>query len=208
MGVALTVQDGSGVGEEAHCTIHALAEHVNQPVPFLQQSEREISTMANSEQTQMWRHRVSGELCRQGEGFTSLDHWERVTFNETTGTWVWGWPGHTVRVEEAVPRPDDAWPRDAGLYTDSKSDPAVMEETPIKGYRHLSAVELELVNKVKAHAELTRELIGELEIQNAKGGVFGAVDVAIDMRWLALGRTDLQKGFMALVRSITRPETF
>ena len=30
----------------------------------------------------------------------------------------------------------------------------------------------------------------------------------IDKRWLAIAKTDLQKGFMALVRSIAKPETF
>lgn len=30
----------------------------------------------------------------------------------------------------------------------------------------------------------------------------------IDKRWAAIAKTDLQKGFMALVRSIAKPETF
>ena len=30
----------------------------------------------------------------------------------------------------------------------------------------------------------------------------------IDKRWLAIAKTDLQKGFMSLVRSIAKPETF
>jgi hypothetical protein len=30
----------------------------------------------------------------------------------------------------------------------------------------------------------------------------------IDGRWLSIAQTDLQKGFMALVRSIARPTTF
>lgn len=36
--------------------------------------------------------------------------------------------------------------------------------------------------------------------------LFGMDD--IDKRWLSIARTDLQKGFMALVRSIAKPETF
>jgi hypothetical protein len=31
---------------------------------------------------------------------------------------------------------------------------------------------------------------------------------AIDKRWLAIARTNLQQGFMAMVRSIAKPETF
>jgi hypothetical protein len=30
----------------------------------------------------------------------------------------------------------------------------------------------------------------------------------VDQRWLSIAQTDLQKGFMALVRSIARPTTF
>lgn len=29
-----------------------------------------------------------------------------------------------------------------------------------------------------------------------------------DNRWLAIGKTDLQKGFMAVIRSIAKPTTF
>jgi hypothetical protein len=29
-----------------------------------------------------------------------------------------------------------------------------------------------------------------------------------DPRWLAIGKTDLQKGFMAVIRAIAKPETF
>ncbi|MFQ1393149.1 hypothetical protein ACJWSQ_26375, partial [Klebsiella pneumoniae] len=29
-----------------------------------------------------------------------------------------------------------------------------------------------------------------------------------DKRWLAIGKTDLQKGFMAVIRSIAKPTTF
>lgn len=31
---------------------------------------------------------------------------------------------------------------------------------------------------------------------------------AFEVPWFAIGRTDLQKGFMAIVRAIARPETF
>ena len=30
----------------------------------------------------------------------------------------------------------------------------------------------------------------------------------IDQRWLAIGKTDLQKGFMSVVRSIAKPTSF
>ena len=67
----------------------------------------------------------------------------------------------------------------------------------IKGYRDLSQEEIDLMNEVKALAEKCDQLT--VKIGNTKG---------IDMRWLSIGITDLQKGFMAVVRSIARPTTF
>jgi hypothetical protein len=67
----------------------------------------------------------------------------------------------------------------------------------IKGYRDLSEAEIALMNKVKAIAEDVGHLVDEMaDLPGADG------------RWVAIGKTDLQKGFMALVRSIARPTTF
>ena len=68
----------------------------------------------------------------------------------------------------------------------------------IKGYRDLSAAEIADINDTKALAEKVGDLCKEFEQERP----------AVDKRWLAIARTDLQKGFMALVRSIARPETF
>ncbi len=67
----------------------------------------------------------------------------------------------------------------------------------IKGYRDLSASEIGLINEVK----LTAEQVGALvqQVQNLPG---------VDGRWAAEGRTDLQKGFMSLIRAIAQPTTF
>ena len=67
----------------------------------------------------------------------------------------------------------------------------------IKGYRDLTAEEIALMNDAKGKAEDIGKLIEVLE-----------TTAGIDKRWLAIARTDLQKGFMALVRSIARPTTF
>ena len=67
----------------------------------------------------------------------------------------------------------------------------------IKGYRDLSQDEIDLMNEAKELAEKCNELTRK--ISATKG---------IDMRWLAIGITDLQKGFMAVVRSIAKPTTF
>lgn len=67
----------------------------------------------------------------------------------------------------------------------------------IKGYRDLSEQEIALMNDAKGRAEGIGALIKMLE------------DLPdVDKRWLAIAKTDLQKGFMSLVRSIARPTTF
>lgn len=67
----------------------------------------------------------------------------------------------------------------------------------IKGYRDLSQDEINLMNDAKAKAEDIGKLCDVLND-----------NPAIDKRWLAIAKTDLQKGFMALVRSIAQPTTF
>ncbi len=67
----------------------------------------------------------------------------------------------------------------------------------IKGYRELSQEEIDLMNKIKLKAEECRELVEELHRYND-----------VDGRWVSIGTTDLQTGFMALVRSVAQPETF
>lgn len=67
----------------------------------------------------------------------------------------------------------------------------------IKGYRDLSQDEINQMNGCKECAVAVGEIIEGLE-----------KIPSIDKRWLAIAKTDLQKGFMSLVRSIAKPETF
>lgn len=67
----------------------------------------------------------------------------------------------------------------------------------IKGYRDLSQEEIDLMNEGKALAEQCKDYLNKL-----------ASTQDIDKRNLALGRTNLQQGFMWTIRSIARPETF
>lgn len=67
----------------------------------------------------------------------------------------------------------------------------------INGYRDLSEDEIATINDIKRLAEEVGEVI------DGFAGYSGA-----DQRWLAIAKTDLQKGFMSLVRCIARPETF
>jgi hypothetical protein len=67
----------------------------------------------------------------------------------------------------------------------------------IKGYRDLTQQEIDLMNEGKALAEQCREYTEKVKAAPE-----------IDGRWLSIGVTDLQKGFMAVIRSIARPTTF
>ena len=67
----------------------------------------------------------------------------------------------------------------------------------IKEYRDLSQQEIDLMNEGKALAEQIGLYIDKLQ----------ALD-STDKRWVATGKTDLQKGFMSAIRSIAKPTTF
>jgi len=67
----------------------------------------------------------------------------------------------------------------------------------IKGYRVLTQEEIDTMNRVKDLAEYVGGVIDNLkEMSN------------LDQRWISIGATDLQKGFMAIIRSIAQPTTF
>jgi hypothetical protein len=67
----------------------------------------------------------------------------------------------------------------------------------ITGYKQLSPDQTEVINEAKRIGQLAGNLIDSL-----------AHDKEIDQRWLAIAKTDLQKGFMALVRAVAQPNSF
>jgi hypothetical protein len=67
----------------------------------------------------------------------------------------------------------------------------------IRGYRELNETEITLMNAAKDKATEVGDICDALERTSD-----------IDRRWLAIARTQLQQGFMALVRSIAKPKTF
>ncbi len=67
----------------------------------------------------------------------------------------------------------------------------------IKGYRDLSQEEIDLMNEAKELAEKCGGLVEKI-----------GNDPDTDKRWLAIGKTDLQKGFMSVIRAVAKPETF
>ena len=67
----------------------------------------------------------------------------------------------------------------------------------IKGFRDLTQEEITAMNDAKELATQVGNLITLLEANPTN-----------DRRWLAIAKTDLQKGFMSLVRSIAQPTSF
>lgn len=78
-----------------------------------------------------------------------------------------------------------------------KELPMDNQHKKITGYRDLTQEEIDLMNRSKALASEVGDFIEHL----SKTGYD-------DKRWLAIAKTDLQKGFMSLTRSIAKPSTF
>lgn len=66
---------------------------------------------------------------------------------------------------------------------------------PILGYRELTKREVDAVNKMK---RMEAEILAELAELSKTGG-------AVRKRWTAIGRTDIEKAFMAVNRAILTP---
>jgi hypothetical protein len=66
----------------------------------------------------------------------------------------------------------------------------------IKGYRELTEDEVAGMNAVKKMEEVVLKALEQAEA------------VGADPRWIAIAKTDLQKGFMAAGRAIARPDGY
>ena len=74
----------------------------------------------------------------------------------------------------------------------------------IKGYRDLSEEEIALMNEGKELSVKVGEFLEKLERAE-----FAQTEQQVpDKRWLSIGKTHLQQGFMAVIRSIAKPTTF
>lgn len=98
----------------------------------------------------------------------------------------------------------------------------------ISGYRELSQQEIDLMNRIKSKGSELMELIAELQSHlNSSGlakfeaaynsGLAGEAKsdaeseyqrfiAAEPTRWVNIGKTDIQTGIMALVRSVAQPQ--
>lgn len=156
---------------------------------------------------------------------------QKATFNPGGGVplqhvkvvWVWG--ENCVNIENddgtlftsvMVYRPGIDSHRPLGYYctlADAAQpaapirEPAATEvKAAIVGYRQLSQAEQDLMNEGKRLAEQVGKYVERLSTMNGTSREGGAP--ALDQRWVSEGKTDLQKGFMSLMRAIARPTTF
>jgi hypothetical protein len=67
----------------------------------------------------------------------------------------------------------------------------------ITGYRDLTQNEIDLMNRIKELGEEVGALVKSL-----------SNDHNLDQRWINIGNTQLQQGFMALVRGVAKPTSF
>lgn len=101
------------------------------------------------------------------------------------------------------------------------SAPKMHIPPPITGYRVLSQIEVDLMNKIKAHGETTKDLIlvvqGHLHMQRRDAAQLPTkeldaelkrIDSAEGARWAAIARTHFQEGLMALTRAVAQPSSF
>ena len=86
----------------------------------------------------------------------------------------------------------------------------------IKGYRELTQVEIDLMNRIKAQGALLEQLVTDVQDHidrqmDAGGGDCDEIDRIIAAnpdRWVGIAMTDLQTGLMALTRAVAQPTTF
>lgn len=79
----------------------------------------------------------------------------------------------------------------------------------ISGYRSLPPEDVDLINRIKAHANETYMLWEEVRLHVTRSKhVPGSIPDSEPARWAAIARTDLQQGYMALVRSVAQPAGF
>ncbi|MBN9243383.1 MAG: hypothetical protein J0I98_11365 [Mesorhizobium sp.] len=80
--------------------------------------------------------------------------------------------------------------------SDNGEMPRPISGLPVAGYRPQSPEAIASVNTPKEIEEHVLRLLDEVAADAA---------LAVDKRWLATGRTDIEKGFMAVNRSIFKP---
>lgn len=87
-----------------------------------------------------------------------------------------------------------------------------MIQPKVTGYRQLTEAEVALMNEGKALAEQCGAYIAKLrkhpDANRANTAAELAAGVPLDQRWISIGATQLQQGFMVAIRGIAQPTTF
>lgn len=90
----------------------------------------------------------------------------------------------------------------------------------IKGYRDLSKQEVDLMNRIKEHAEKTGNLLNEVKAirddqwaayHNKLGSTVSGLtehDILESQRCLSIAKQNLQQGQMWFVRAVALPQSF
>lgn len=78
----------------------------------------------------------------------------------------------------------------------------------IKGYRELDEDAIAMMNRIKEDGERLQELVDALHKHHDKQNEMHGTPDAESRRWTSIGKTHLQQGIMALVRSVALPESF
>lgn len=82
----------------------------------------------------------------------------------------------------------------------------------IRGYRDLTQEEIDLMNKAKRLESEVLSLVQEVKQRLIKAGYepeeADRTDRAQALRWNSIARTDIETGFMALVRSVAQPQPY
>lgn len=86
-------------------------------------------------------------------------------------------------------------PENTGEMQGASAPPKPHEDLPVAGYRPQSSAAVESVNRNKAAEEATLRILDSL-----------AKTPGVDPRWLAIGRTDIEQGWMAVNRAIFKPD--
>ena len=67
----------------------------------------------------------------------------------------------------------------------------------VTGYRQLNENEANLMNAIKSKGAELGDLINQLETTNE-----------LDQRFVSIGKTQIQLGFMSLIRGVAQPTSF
>ena len=78
----------------------------------------------------------------------------------------------------------------------------------ITDYRELSQAEIDLMNEIKAKGAELGALVKRLEDNQTRNTAEHGSGDAEPFRWIAIGKTHLQQGLMALTRAVAKPESF